>query len=89
MSKSHAKKLASEYLNSEEGKEFTARMNREFIDYAVLGQPLHFLNGEVVDELLAWPDSVLITEKYTLEEIIEKFNPSEKTIEAIKKIQNL
>ena len=77
------------FMLAEEQEKITAQMNREFIDYAVLGKPLHYLNGEVVDELLGWPDSVVITEEYNLEEIIEKFNPSKETIEAIKKIQKL
>lgn len=88
LNKNLAENFAADYLKTDEGKEFTAQMNREFIDYVILGKELHYLNGEGVDEMLEWPDSVVITEKYTLDEIIERFNPSEDTIAAIKKIQN-
>jgi len=67
------------------------------LNITVNRKPLeNYWNKETVDELLGWPgggdpleqSSFTIVEKYTLDEIIERFNPSEETIAHIKKIQN-
>lgn len=46
-----AEKWAEEYLNSEEGKKETARINQEVLDYMLYGKPTRYLNEELLDEI--------------------------------------
>lgn len=46
-----AEKWAEEYLNSEEGKTETARINQETLDYMLYGKPTTYLNEELLDEI--------------------------------------
>lgn len=68
-----ANKMLEEYKLTDEYKKETELYRREFIDYVVYGKPLYYLNGEVVDELVSWPDSVVENYKLSPKEIIEKF----------------
>lgn len=86
--KKWANKMLEQYKLTDEYKEEKKILQREFIDHSVLVKPLYWLDGQVVQDLLKWPKTALFTEEMTLDEIIEKWNPSEDTIAKIKNIQD-
>lgn len=88
--KTRAEKWAEAYLNSEEYKE---DLHKQFLDWAILGKPTNYLvkDGKtypISEELISGCDSIVTTTELTLDEIIQRFNPSLETIEHIKRIQN-
>lgn len=67
--KNYAKEWAEKYLNSEEGKKETERLNKEALDYMIFGYPTKYLNEELLDDM----NSLLKIEELSVEEIIVRF----------------
>lgn len=89
-----AEKWAKEYLNTEEGKKETEKLNRETIDYIIFGKPTRYLNEELLDEM----DSFIKTEELSIEEmelkqIVQKLvgsiSPSGESHLDTKRLENL
>ena len=51
LNKKLAEKWAEEYLNSEEGKKETEKLNKEAMDYILYGKPTSYLNEQLLDEI--------------------------------------
>jgi len=81
--KTIAEKWAEDYLNSEEGKAETAKINKEVFDYMLYGKSTTFLNEELLDEM---NDYIIETEELSSDEIIERYKGllSEKEIKDLK-----
>lgn len=43
--------MAQDFLNSEEGKEEVAKLNKEFQDFIVYGTPTRYLNEDLLTEI--------------------------------------
>lgn len=85
-SKEIAKKLVEGYLNSEEGKKETEKLNKEALDYMIFGSPSRYLNEALLDEM----NSFIKTEELSVDEIVERFGDllTEKDVENLKKLRN-
>lgn len=46
-----AERMAQDFLNSEEGKEEVAKLNKEFQDFIVYGTPTRYLNEDLLTEI--------------------------------------
>lgn len=81
-----AKKWAERYLNSEEGKIETERINKEVINHMLFGKPTRYLNEDLLDEM----DSFTKVEKLSIEEITARFGDllTEKDIENLIKLRD-
>jgi hypothetical protein len=78
-----AKQWAEDYLNSEEGKAETARINQETLDYMLYGKPTRYLNEQLLGEM---KDYIIKTEELSADEIVEKYKGllSDKEIKHLK-----
>ena len=83
--KKTAKKLAEDYLNSEEGKLEKVKMDREFMEFFLYGSPTTYFNNEVLKELCEY-DGAIKVEELSVEQIIERFGDllTEKDLKEIK-----
>lgn len=79
-----AEKWAEEYLNSEEGKKETEKLNKETIDYIIFGKPTRYLNEELLDEM----DSFIKVEKLSVEAIVDRFGDLLTEKDILKLIKN-
>lgn len=46
-----AERMVQDFLNSEEGKEEVAKLNKEFQDFIVYGTPTRYLNEDLLTEI--------------------------------------
>ena len=81
-----AKKWVEGYLNSEEGKRDTEKINKDFVDYIIFGKPTEYLNEELLDEMA----SFVKIEELSVKEIVERFGNllTEQDIENLKKLRD-
>ncbi|HSE99934.1 MAG TPA: hypothetical protein VLA48_03475 [Nitrososphaeraceae archaeon] len=84
--KNYAKEWADKYLNSEEGKKETKRLNKQALDYMIFGYPTKYLNEELLDDM----NSFLRIEELSVEEIIVRFGDllTDKDIENLKRLRD-
>lgn len=77
-------KLVEGYLNSEEGKKETEKLNKEALDYMIFGSPSRYLNEALLDEM----NSFIKTEELSVDEMVERFGDllTEKEIVHLTKI---
>lgn len=78
--KKTAKQWVEDYLNSEEGKAETAKINKEVFDYMLYGKSTRYLNETLLDEM---NDYII---EISADEIIERYKGllSEKEIKDLK-----
>lgn len=69
-----AAKILESYKQSEQYQQDKKVWEREFVDYVIYGKPLYYLNGELIDEIIAWPDTVVTNHKLTPIEMLERFD---------------